>query len=115
MKFCPTCGSDKREVKFTSHFSGMPILECSDPWHGCDSAKESAEPEEWISVDRRLPEMDGITYLVYRIEHKSGVRFIDTFTAQGQAAWHNRRRNLASGITHWRPLPKPPEHAQKGK
>lgn len=97
------------QKQHTEHMDDCAIAVAADD-AGIESLKAEVArlKESWISVEERLPEMDGITYLVYRIEYKTGIKFMDIMTAQSQAAWHNRKRTLASGITHWQPLPKPP-------
>ena len=66
---------------------------------------------EWISVKDRLPE-DGSIVLCY---HQSGYGGGIMFTAQF-TDWRGREYDWAvtygghfSNITHWQPLPSPPE------
>ncbi len=58
---------------------------------------------QWISVKDRLPESSG-SYIVY--SGKSGTVFTAHFWARDNR-WSGRSLNLT--ITHWMPLPEPPE------
>ena len=63
---------------------------------------------EWISVKDRLPEKDGY-YLVVTY----GVISIEEFSKEKLAwlgyDWDNAEVYEMIGITHWMPLPEPPE------
>lgn len=61
---------------------------------------------EWIRVDDRLPE-NGEDVLVYQKGGVHGGRDMDIEYLQGDGYWSDQ--GLFSGITHWMPLPKPPE------
>lgn len=59
-------------------------------------------PNEWISVDERLPEKDG-SYLVH--SGKSNAVYAAHFWKR-DGRWSGKSINLF--ITHWQPLPEPP-------
>lgn len=52
---------------------------------------------QWIPVGERLPEESGL-YLIYYYDDK----------AYG-GAWYNANIGFDCGVTHWMPLPEPPE------
>jgi len=79
---------------------------------GCDSAKESAGPEEWISVDRRLPETTGEYYCCF-VTHMGTQKHCAILKFKSGYFWGADSQTRE--VTHWFSLPKPPEHAQKGK
>jgi hypothetical protein len=70
---------------------------------------------EWIDVKRELPPMNGSAYLTYRSGYNAQNADKNGFeldTAQGQAMWYTLGR-YGFGITHWMPLPAPPEASQR--
>ena len=80
--------------------------------HELQTKLAAAQPDGWIAVTERLPEMDGrwcLTYFSgYTIPEKIEINeTMDTYTAHGQAAWYSFAKH-GFGITHWRELPTPP-------
>jgi hypothetical protein len=63
---------------------------------------------EWISVEDRLPEQDG-KYLVYDFGSDAGVIYFEAgYWLEHDAYWGWTAMTIQSYITHWMPLPKPP-------
>jgi len=64
------------------------------------------EGSRWIPVEERLPdeEDDGEIVLVFRPDYGSAQQ---KYFQNGQFVHENGR--AATDVTHWRPLPKPPE------
>lgn len=65
-------------------------------------------PNEWVSVDERLPETAGEYLVVYHPCHWDNVSAkicvgIDSF--RGKTAWAKKKYQR---VTHWMPLPAPP-------
>lgn len=72
-------------------------------------------PNEWISVKDRLPKQ-GELVLCYNIrrsivEHNKPFigKYIGGSYSEEVYAFVNIDRNMATGTTHWMPLPKPPK------
>lgn len=66
---------------------------------------------EWISVEDKLPEASGI-YLVYSylgnrmvLDYSAKHKLFNSFDSYSKKA----AEALAIGVTHWMPLPEPPE------
>lgn len=59
---------------------------------------------EWISVKDRLPKSDGF-YLAW-FTFEDGLHGYDIF-------YYNCGVSLPSSLTHWMPLPEPPESEEK--
>lgn len=67
-----------------------------------DALLDAAEAMRWISVEERFPEVKKDTlFLVFRPEHGERVN-VTTF-------WHDTKVFNLSGVTHWMPMPQPPE------
>lgn len=62
------------------------------------------EQTTWISVKDRLPEIDGFYLCWFTFE--DGVHGYDIF-------YYNCGVSLPSSLTHWRPLPEPPESEEE--
>jgi len=66
---------------------------------------QAAAPQ-WISVKDRLPEWDDEAMSVLI----SGNSWHDYDVAYfGPTTWHDKYDDVVKGVTHWMPLPKPPE------
>ena len=66
----------------------------------------------WFSVEERLPECN-TDILVFAREGKNwwyGVAYLDTV-----GRWARNGGGTVSGVTHWMPLPEPPEEDDHGK
>lgn len=101
-KFCNHC--DERDCK----------PDATDTVYGCVIADTidnmptiEAEPvDDWINVDDRLPENDGL-YIVCKTIGEHQIVF--------EARWQDGdwksvvKNNHLDFITHWQPLPKPPK------
>lgn len=86
-------------------------------WLAWQAAK--AQPQ-WISVSERLPPVDDQCLFYRPLANKSGDKIIAVKTAipDGQFCWDNtvpdgetpcNPSNGACHVTHWMPLPAPPE------
>ena len=80
-------------------------------------ALPSAQPEqEWISVEERLPEAAGDYMVAYHPCHWDDVHYDRTLVGmdnfRGKAKWS---RCKFQRVTHWMPLPEPPELDKEGE
>jgi len=67
---------------------------------------------EWISVEDQLPE-EGVVILVYDGYGTHGVQYTLATTSYSNACMSGEEHSEAlRGITHWMPLPQPPESEQ---
>lgn len=62
--------------------------------------------DEWIPVTERLPEADPDTKYLVACKTKSGRQSINMAWFDGRF-WHGM--GSMAGVTHWMPLPDPPE------
>lgn len=68
---------------------------------------------EWVSVKDRLPETNG-QFLCYSADFPLGAFFsIQSFNVKKGAFWWYEDNVKAPFITHWMPLPEPPEEGQR--
>lgn len=70
-----------------------------------DAQPTLTPPNEWISVEERLPEKDG-SYLVH--SGKSNTVYAAHF-GKRDGRWSGKSKNLF--ITHWMPMPELPERS----
>ena len=97
----------------------VELIESARYW-SCGTSEEIAENliangvtvQEWISVDDRLPEAGG--YVVCIAKRNPFSRFIPMAARIERNGWVNPiTEQYISEITHWMPLPDPPEEVQK--
>jgi hypothetical protein len=67
----------------------------------CNWEKYFVPKREWISVDERLPEIEGV-YLAYTTRRTIEVAHFYPYYVNGKAQFDY-------WISHWMPLPEPPE------
>ena len=109
---CGDCKRTRRELD-------CDLCDC------CDWLDNAPTVREWISVKKKLPEQAGYSCLV-SAEYGDGKRaeFI-AFTGYGESEWYtydalfmekereaDNRVHHNYHITHWMPLPEPPEVKQ---
>ena len=63
---------------------------------------------KWIPVTERLPKQ-GKRYLVIRFDEVTKTQFIDILWHDAHDLWWNRLYKRNYNVTHWMPLPEPPE------
>ena len=103
----------------------MAQLMCEDcaasgehcPTELCDDVVQQAQvlynagyrkQSEWISVEERLPEKD-VRVLVWLTEGASSYTRIDTDRRTDTELYGERWARWFNDVTHWMPLPEPPE------
>lgn len=102
-KPCPCCGEDR--------FKGLD----ADIWADSAHMEKGKAMSEWISIKDRLPEKSE-TYLVYAPTYCGGTSSaLDNVRGVMFARWR-KHWSIEVGyykrpgcVTHWMPLPKPPE------
>jgi hypothetical protein len=62
----------------------------------------------WISVDERLPEESG-TYITYHDHGNCGVIYYNASIHLWNVYYHEDKQNAIRSVTHWMPLPEPPD------
>ena len=76
--------------------------------------------QEWIPVNDRLPDSCGFPCLLCGENSFGQIRVFEGFTGymeRGKFEWHSNQKDVDIDvwtITHWMPLPEPPEAALKG-
>ena len=74
-----------------------------------DAIEELSKPR-WISVEERLPEVEEDVLIAVTVHTKKGdarVVTTDFFNTAGQ--WNGASCSWRYEVTHWMPLPQPPE------
>ena len=66
------------------------------------------EQPRWISVEERLPEKYTIV-LCYKDGQRRLGYYLGANYGKGVAAFRHPKDQWAFGVTHWMPLPEPPE------
>lgn len=66
--------------------------------------KQESEADKWVSVEDRLPEEDNQYNVCYRMPNGNWVNF-----TTGYSLSYNRFDEGNANITHWQPLPNPPQ------
>ena len=61
--------------------------------------------QEWISVDKRLPDKEG-TYLTYTDKDKVDLDIFCIYPSNGTKFWSGETNGK---VTHWMPLPEAPK------
>ena len=72
---------------------------------------------EWISVKDRLPEWKNIrdckSYYVY-LNNSFGCKYdVWVYVGNGKWWWEQQDETFTDAVTHWMPLPKPPESEEE--
>ena len=97
----------------------VELIESARYW-GCGTSEEIAENliangvtvQEWISVKDRLPETGG--YVVCIAKRNPFSRFMPMVARIEKNGWVNpMTEQYISEVTHWMPLPEPPEEEMK--
>jgi len=88
---CEDCPQDTRRCQFDQDFTRMDI---------CEMIDEAPTIGGWISVEDELPNVAG-WYLVFYNGCKMQVAFFNGKKWPFDNHYHK--------VTHWRPLPEPPE------
>lgn len=97
----------------------MTVAECS---YGFKNKSDYVEVE-WIDVNDRLPERDGETVLCYVRNSSTGGETCVVGCIQQRKHWFLQTCNIGIAtfpnhywkVTHWMPLPKPPETTKGGE
>lgn len=66
--------------------------------------------QDWISVDERLPEKDGM-YLIFSpyTDKEGGIVYCNRFVTKGNPIFPPNSFESISRVTHWMPLPEAPK------
>lgn len=76
--------------------------------HLLDDAPTIDPAPQWIPVTERLPEKHTIV-LCYKDGQRRLGYYIGAEYGKGVAAFRHPKDQFSFGVTHWMPLPKPPE------
>ena len=110
---CDICGEDFAKYIVSRNFNVSDVSTTQDVLTSIKTSNsiENNNPDyykddvgKWIPVSERLPEGDAV--LVYRERGKSNIDIDWTFIEGGREYWYN---SGLDNVTHWMPLPKPPE------
>ena len=105
---CVDCGTVTYETPHYKAWIGKQNELCYGRLEAFDRRARPAPADAWISVKDRLPKI-GKFYLV---NSGDGGVFVGAYftSSPGQWAVHtNQGPTWIDGVTHWRPLPEPPE------
>lgn len=71
---------------------------------------------KWIDINERLPEKDGM-YLIFTpyTNKEGGIVYCNRFLTKGNPIFPPNSFESISKITHWMPLPEPPNSAKNGR
>lgn len=72
-----------------------------------------AHKQRWIPCSERLPE-DVSRCIVCRYDYVTKTRFIDILWFE-HGIWWNRLHGGDYAVTHWQPLPEPPEEEKQNE
>ena len=114
---CVVCGRDipVGELCYGIKRNGESIcFDCIEP----ENAPTLTQPNEWVSVEERLPEKCG-EYIVYACDEGEPIDeriWGDTVVVcadyyDGTFTWYecNTEYDISDIVTHWMPLPEPPD------
>jgi len=93
-----------------THYEGFRCLIC-DATEMARELLERREADRWIPVSERLPE-DRKPVLVFTVglSKPDGIRMASFNKDQPLSMfWHGQIAGYGKGVTHWRPLPAPPD------
>ena len=116
----------KESVEYLKRYAlkNSDFLEIVFPkqWEGLNSLIKSAENPDnryemskWISVEDRLPSKDiyvlvSYTYKLTKERNRQGVTIANLIIYENKEIWESDGEGFhMTGVTHWRPLPKPPK------
>ena len=99
--------SKEQIEEMTKDVCGHCRSKCSYTYFECEMAIEAAytagyRNQEWISVDERLPNKEGV-YLVYTYKRHMKMSKYSGWGVDDEASFDDYF------VTHWMPLPEPPK------
>lgn len=86
------------------YYNLPPILQ--DRLYTDIKAALDAKDNKWISVDDEMPE-SGENVLCFPVDNETGAMEVACF--DGFFYYADMEDSIFEGITHWQPLPQPPE------
>ena len=93
LNYCDNCSAESN----VEHWNTRPI---EDALHA--RIAELEEAQRWISVSERLPEDLQPTVIITKGGMTGIVRYLELYGREGFGSW-------SEDVTHWMPLPQPPE------
>jgi len=114
LKNCPFCGSSNLYVDDLIY---VACFDCSTIGPSKDDKQDAIKAWNtraggWISIEDRLPELSDGTFDYFLVGVYDGLMSETQVAVFSEPkGWHSlgRDKKPKKGVTHWRPMPAPPE------